>query len=60
MPSKIEDGRGIHVMPINDLREHEDSDRCWCRPVRDDDEPSVIIHNAMDQRETYENGRKLS
>lgn len=48
----------IHVMPIGDLREHLFED-CWCRPLQDEDEPSVIIHNAMDEREAYERGRKL-
>lgn len=49
----------LHVMPVGDLREHRDSIDCWCRPTRDDEEPRVVIHNAMDQRETYEKGRKL-
>lgn len=47
-----------HVLPIGDLREHEERLGCWCRPVRDEDEPRVIVHNSMDQRETYERGRK--
>lgn len=49
----------VHVLPINDLRPHDQSTECWCRPRRDDDEPRVVIHNAMDQRETYEQGRAL-
>lgn len=48
----------VHVMPTNDMREHRESADCWCRPVRDEEEPRVVIHNSMDQRETYENGRK--
>ena len=47
----------IHVLPINDLREHEETDQCWCRPARDEEEPSVVIHNSMDRREEYERGR---
>lgn len=47
----------IHVLPIDDLRPHERSDRCWCRPKRDDEEPRVVVHTSMDQRETYEQGR---
>jgi hypothetical protein len=27
-------------------------------PRRDDEEPRVVIHNALDGREGYENGRK--
>lgn len=49
----------VHVLPINDLREHKQSAACWCRPRRDEDEERVVIHNSMDQRETYEQGRKL-
>ena len=52
--------RMIHVYPLNDLREHEvDGGYCWCRPKVDFDE-AVIIHNAMDGREQWELGRKLS
>ena len=44
----------IHVIPINDLRDHDDSPACWCVP-RDDD--GVWIHNSMDRREyTIEKG----
>ena len=48
----------IHVIPINDFRDHEETEHCWCRPQRDDEEPRVVIHNALDGREDYENGRK--
>ena len=48
-----------HVVPIGDLREHESLPTCWCKPVQDEEEPNVWIHNAMDQRETYEDGRKM-
>lgn len=53
----------IHVWPINDLREHrlEEDGVCWCNPIEDEEEPNVIVHNSMDGREDYENGkRKLS
>lgn len=46
----------IHVVPLNDLREHEASITCWCHPTQDEEEPFVIIHNALDQREKYESG----
>ena len=48
----------IHVIPLNDYREHEETELCWCNPRRDDDEQRVVIHNALDGREEYENGRK--
>ena len=44
-----------HVVPTNDLREHEMTAQCWCRPTVDE---YVIIHNSMDERESYEQGRK--
>jgi hypothetical protein len=50
----------IHVLPVNDLRDHTESDECWCQPVRDDEQPRVVIHNSMDQREAYEQGRRVS
>ena len=47
-----------HILPINDLREHEESESCWCKPEVDE---GVIIHNSMDGREEYETGeRELS
>lgn len=49
----------VHVMPLGDLREHEESEQCWCKPQPDVDEPAVLIHNALDGRESYEQGRKL-
>lgn len=49
----------IHVLPINDLREHQEALDCWCNPTPDHEEPSVIIHNSMDGRESYEEGRKF-
>lgn len=48
------------VMPINDLREHEDNEDCWCGPTEDEDEPNLWVHHAMDRREEYEAGRPLN
>lgn len=50
----------LHVVPLSDLREHEASGKCWCRPTQDEEEPKLWIHHAMDRREEYENGRKPS
>lgn len=46
----------IHVVPLNDLRDHEVSIACWCHPTPDEDEPQIILHHALDQREKYETG----
>lgn len=48
----------VHVYPVGDLREHEISASCWCRPELNMDD--VFVHNAMDGRESYEQGRGCS
>ncbi len=45
----------IHVVPLNDLREHYTTKTCWCNPSYDE-EDGIIVHNALDQREKYETG----
>jgi hypothetical protein len=47
----------VHVVPIDDLREHEPSPACWCRPR--EAEPRVFVHNSLDGRELYERGERL-
>ncbi|HDR0738531.1 hypothetical protein NMV02_10975 [Pasteurella multocida] len=44
----------IHVYPVNDLREHEHSENCWCKPIVLES-ADICIHHAMDQRDSYEN-----
>lgn len=47
-----------HVLPINDLREHDETSQCWCKPIYDE---GIYIHNSMDGREKFETGeRKMS
>jgi len=43
-----------HVVPNEDLRPHRHSINCWCRPKVDDEDPFVLIHNAMDELERFE------
>lgn len=50
--------RDIHIIPIDDLKEHEHSDQCWCRPARDSEENRVVVHNSLDGREQYETGER--
>jgi hypothetical protein len=47
-----------HVYPLNDLREHVTEGECWCSPTLDDEEPSLLIHHAMDGREAFETGER--
>jgi hypothetical protein len=45
-----------HIVPIGDSRKHEIDAKCWCCPEEDEDDPDILIHNAMDGREDYEDG----
>jgi|Laugrespbdmm15sd_2_1035082.scaffolds.fasta_scaffold12957_6 hypothetical protein len=52
-----------HIVPLNDLRDHEESVDCWCQPelLDDDYADCVYLHPAMDGREAFESGeRKMS
>lgn len=46
----------LHVIPLNDLRDHDCSRHCWCKPAEHDETLGLFIHNALDQRERYETG----
>lgn len=49
--------RDLHVIPVDDDREHEVDPACWCRPQ--ETEPWLWVHNSMDGREAYERGERL-
>lgn len=53
----LETDGDLHVMPEGDLREHI-YQNCWCHPA--EVEPGLIVHNSMDRREEFEEGRKMS
>lgn len=48
----------IHVLPIEDRREHEESRDCWCTPSITYDPATmtaaVVIHHSADARELIE------
>lgn len=49
----------LHVMPINDLKEHISSPECWCNPTVDDEYVGTLfIHHSADGREEFEEGRR--
>ena len=50
----------IHVVPLNDLKDHVASTECWCKPTEDVEWPDVWVHHSMDRREEYEEGREKS
>lgn len=50
----------LHVLPVNDLIDHEDSDECICGPAStliqraDGSDGWVVTHNSLDGREHKE------
>lgn len=49
----------LHIIPDNDLREHEADRGCFCNPKMDPNCPNVFIHNSLDRREFYEENPEL-
>jgi len=49
----------LHVLPLDDLREHEPSRECWCNPQQDEEMPVLWVHNSLDGREKHERGAPL-
>ena len=43
-----------HIIPVDDLREHEATPECWCCPSEEED--GIFVHHALDNREAYETG----
>lgn len=49
----------VHVVPVDDLRQHVAGTRCWCAPQEDPevegpDNAPLWIHNSLDRREQFE------
>lgn len=52
------DERGhYHVVPLDDLKPHDYSCDCACKPVLDDESATLYAHNSYDGREAIEEGR---
>jgi hypothetical protein len=43
------------IIPIDDLRVHENRIECWCKPVFEEYD-KCYKHNSLDNREKYESG----
>ena len=44
-----------HILPINDIEEHEEATTCKCKPeVKFENENMIVIHNSFDGRERIE------
>lgn len=50
-------GMNVQLVPTWDWRPHYASQECPCRPVLDED--GLLVHNAFDGRERYEQGDAL-
>lgn len=46
------------VIPQGDIKEHEMYPGCSCRPVQDEINLNLWIHNSFDGREAYETGER--
>jgi len=45
----------IHILPINDLKEHEETTTCECLPiVKFENGEMIVIHSSFDKRENFE------
>lgn len=56
-----EDGIGDnHIIPGGDLREHDTTEACWCRPQLTDHPQAGLVcqHKALDDREAYFTGAR--
>lgn len=53
--------REMHCVPDMDIAGHLlIAGACPCRPNEDGEQPDMWTHNAYDDRESYERGRKLN
>lgn len=51
----------VHVLPVKDLRPHEETRTCWCHPCVEEVDANrpgfvgiVVIHHSLDGRELVE------
>ena len=51
----IDHDQFVDITPVDDAREHELGDECWCTPRVDRSEARpMIIHSSADRREVFE------
>ena len=54
-------GDESHIIPLGDLRPHDEARSCWCTPFNPPDaEPTMWAHNSMDRREERERALSLN
>jgi hypothetical protein len=62
VPIGVPDELIVHVCPVGDLRGYETEGRgkCWCGVgIGIEGGTWIVVHNSMDGRELYEDGRRL-
>lgn len=56
----FEEWQIIHVLPVNDTTEHEETTECKCRPIiKTEGESMIVIHNSYDGREGLEWAKEI-
>ena len=50
----MDNSEALHIIPINDFREHESSTECWCKPQLTDGLDNCYTHPSADGREHLE------
>jgi len=56
----VEEDNTMHVLPQDDLKPHNLTTSCWCKPIKDPRWKKSIpiwIHNSADRRELIEQGK---
>jgi len=62
VPGWVSEDCIVHVYPVGDFRGHETEGRggCWCGcGIGVEGGTWIVVHNSMDGREGYEDGRRL-
>lgn len=46
----------IHVLPVKDLRPHDEVRQCWCRPRLEliGGDGAIVVHHSADGREHFD------
>ncbi len=43
--------RTVHILPVDDVREHQETALCWCRPITERvGTGTMIVHEAFEAR----------
>lgn len=45
----------VHIVPLGDLQDHEETRDCWCTPrLESEGDTTIVVHHALDGRELIE------